>query len=44
LEEDSDCNKGFIKSGNCSILFVVDVDNNNNDDDDDDDAVFSSTS
>jgi hypothetical protein len=42
LEEDIDCNKGYIRSGNCSISFVVDVDNNNNDGDDE--AVFSSTS
>jgi hypothetical protein len=43
LEEKSDCNKGYIRSGNCCISVVVDVDNNNNSDDDDD-AVFSSTS
>jgi hypothetical protein len=41
LEEDIDCNKGYIRSGNCSISVVVVVDNNNNNDDD---AVFSSTS
>jgi len=41
LEEDIDCKKGYIRSGNCCISVVVDVDNNN---DDEDDAVFSSTS